>query len=229
MKIFVVCSILIGFIATTAHTQPHVSPQKEITLSYIQQHYSDTSYTNKTMDSTFLWQIRGAMLYYPKLSHTHIKFRLKDTPIPLTARPRIWAILQRPKHRKYLITISTKTHPRFEPLLLKNLSFNAQIGVIGHEMSHIADFQQRRGLYFIELAFMHISKKYMDNFENKTDRRCIQYGLGYQLLSWSEEVRKGLKIEHWEGINGDGKATRERYMSPEWECLLNCVCKKVRH
>lgn len=215
MKIFVFCSIFIGFIATTARAQPLVSPQKEITLAYIQQHYSDTSYTNKTMDSTFLWQIRGVMLYYPKLSHTHIKFRLKDTPIPLTARPRVWATFQRPKHRQYLITISTKTSPRFEPLLLKNLSFNAQVGVIGHEMSHIADFQQRRGLYFIKLAFMHISKKYMDNFENKTDRRCIQHGLGYQLLSWSKEVREKLKIAQWRGIKGDEKDTRERYMSPE--------------
>ena len=103
----------------------------------------------------------------------------------------------------------------FFPILLKNLSFNSQIGVIGHELSHISDYNNRYGLYFIKLVFMHLSKKAMDKFENKTDRRCVEYGLGYQLLSWSKEVRLKLKVAKWKGINDLKDNNRERYMDPE--------------
>ncbi|NJN35662.1 MAG: hypothetical protein HC817_16755 [Saprospiraceae bacterium] len=101
------------------------------------------------------------------------------------------------------------------PILLKNLSFNAQIGVLGHELSHISDFHGRKSSFFIRLLFMQFSKKAMDKFENDTDRRCIAHGLGYQLLSWSEEVRHNLGIKKWRGASLSEDQKRERYMSPD--------------
>ncbi len=89
------------------------------------------------------------------------------------------------------------------------------MGVLGHEISHIADFNQRRGLYFVKLLFMQFTKKAMDIFENNTDRRTIEQGLGYQLLAWSTEVRHNLKIKEWGGAGKNGIQERERYMSPK--------------
>ncbi len=192
-----------------------VAPQKVITSSFIDEHFDPAMSKKKKIDSTFEMQIRAALLFYPELNNTKIKFRVKKTVVPLQARPRIWAIFQRPKNRQYLVTISNKSSGRLEPILLKNLSFNAQIGVLGHELSHVADFQQRKGLYFVKLLAMHLSIRSMDTFENNTDRRCIAHGLGYQLLAWSVEVRKNLNIEQWGGTNSSGTLARERYMSPE--------------
>ena len=54
----------------------------------------------------------------------------------------------------------------------------------------------------------------MDAFEYNTDKRSIQHGLGYQLLSWSEEVRSKLNLNQWGGANKPERK-RERYMNPE--------------
>ena len=166
------------------------------------------------MDTTFRLQIQGALLFYPELKNSRIKFRIRNVKSPLAARPTFWAIFQKPKNRTYLITISKKTSERFTPILLKNLSFNAQIGVLGHELSHISFYNRQKGRYFIKLLFMQLNPKAMDNFENDTDRRCIAHGLGYQLLSWSEEVREKLHIKTWKGVDNNATLERERYMSP---------------
>jgi Zn-dependent protease with chaperone function len=195
--------------------QGQISPQRNVTLNFIKDNFKENEYSNKHIDSNYLWQARAALLYYPILKDAKIKIRVRKSKTPLTARPRIWAIFQRPSQRKYLITISSETTGRLEPILLKNLSFNAQIGVLGHEMSHIVDFHQRKGLFFILLAAMHLNRKAIDKFENDTDKRCIEHGLGYQLLDWSTEVRTKLKITQWNGKKTGDVLTRERYMSPE--------------
>ena len=94
-------------------------------------------------------------------------------------------------------------------------SFNSQIGVIGHELGHISDYNKRPGIYFIKLLFMHLNKSKMDRFEYNTDMRCIEHGLGYQLLSWSTEVRLKLNLIQWKGIKHIEGKGRERYMNPE--------------
>ena len=166
------------------------------------------------MDTTFAMQIKSALLFYPELKNSRIKFRIKNVKSPLAARPTFWAIFQKPENRTYLITISKKTSEKFMPILLKNLSFNAQIGVLGHELSHISFYNRQKGVYFIKLLFMQLNAKAMDNFENDTDKRCIVHGLGYQLLSWSTEVREKLHIKTWKGVDYNATLQRERYMSP---------------
>jgi hypothetical protein len=191
-----------------------ITPQKTINTDFINAHFNDSLMVNKSMDSVFRTQIKGALLFYPELKNKKIKFRIKNVKSPLAARPTFWAIFQKPENRTYLITISNKTSAQFSPILLKNLTFNAQIGVLGHELSHIAFYNQQCGLYFIRLIFMQLSTKAMDRFENDTDKRCINHGLGYQLLSWSTEVREKLKIETWRGVDDNSVLERERYMSP---------------
>jgi hypothetical protein len=167
----------------------------------------------KIIPEMFKDVIRIALLYYPELSATRIEFRIKKAKAPLAARPTIGGILRRPSKRKYIITISNKTTDKTSPIRLKNLGFNAQVGVIGHELAHISQYNSKRFFYFIGLAIQHLSGRSMDKFENQTDRRCIEHGLGYQLLSWSEEVRKRLSRESWAGVNNSGRK-RERYMNP---------------
>jgi hypothetical protein len=211
-KIELIFAILLAF-STQINAQ--VLPQKEITPSFIEAHFIDSLLINKQMDSTYKQQISGALLFYPELKNIKIKFKIKKTIVPLSARPRVWATFQKPKNRHYLIVISSASIGKLEPILLKNLSFNAQVGVLGHEISHVVDFNQRKGLYFVKLLFMQFSKKAMDIFENNTDRRTIEHGMGYQLLAWSTEVRQNLKIKKWGGAAKNGIQERERYMSPK--------------
>jgi hypothetical protein len=211
MKSLILLIIIVNF---SNKMQAQIVSQKTLTSSFIEAYDNDSLFLNKKMDSTFMVQIKTALLFYPELKNTKITFRIKKRRTPLTARPTIWAVFQKPQNRHYLITISSQSLDKYEPILLKNLSFNAQVGVLGHELSHISDYHQKKGLYFIKLVAMRLSKKAIDKFEYETDRRCIEHGLGYQLLAWSREVRKKLNIEQWRGVNNMGDNGRERYMNP---------------
>jgi len=169
---------------------------------------------DKNVPTDFKDVIYVALQYYPELSGTEIKFRIKKTKAPLAARPTIWAIFTKPSKRKYIITISSSTNSKLDSILLKNLSYNSQVGVIGHELAHIAFYSSKRGIYFVELVVKHLSKIGIDKFEFNTDSLCIEHGLGFQLLSWSREVRTKLDLKQWGGSNSP-KAKRERYMNPE--------------
>jgi hypothetical protein len=204
------------FLTFSTQIQAQVLPQKEITPAFSNAHSNDSLLLNKQIDTTFKQQIIAALLFYPELKNIKIKFKIKKTISPLAARPRVWAIFQKPKNREYLVIISSATIHKLEPILLKNLSFNAQVGVLGHEISHILEYNQKKGGFFLKLLCWQLSKKKMDIFENNTDRRTIEHGLGYQLKAWSTEVRQNLKIEQWNGANTEGGGVeRERYMSPQ--------------
>lgn len=173
----------------------------------------DAFYTNKNIPVEFKDAIHIALQFYPELSKINVKFRIRKSKSPLAARPTFWAIFRKASRRKYIITISNSSNTKLTPILLKNLSFNSQVGVIGHELAHIDFYNSKRGIYFIGLALKHFSKRAIDKFEFDTDKRCVERGLGFQLLSWSKEVREKLTLKQWGGSNSpNGK--RERYMNP---------------
>lgn len=186
----------------------------------VKEFFKDSTYSiegafaNAKIAKNYKKQIEIALSYYPELRDTKIIFKEKATLIPLQARPTVWSVFQRKKNRTYMITISTKTIKSLEPILLKNLSFNAQIGVLGHEISHIAEFYDKSGWFFIKLFIMHLSRSYMDKFEYNTDQRAIDHGLGYQLLAWSQEVHQKFEKNNNKNHQSKGMMARERYMHP---------------
>jgi hypothetical protein len=174
---------------------------------------SQDSFINKRIPEQYNDIIKIALSYYPELKKTNIVFRIKKQKAPLSARPTIGSTFLPASKRKYIITISNQPLEKLKPILLDSLSCNAQIGVIGHELSHITDFNNRNGIYFIRLLLAHLSTKYMDAFEYQTDKRCIDHKLGFQLLAWSKEVRQKLKITSWKGTKKN-RIPAERYMNP---------------
>ncbi len=173
--------------------------------------------TNKIIPAIYETQVLIALSYFPELKNKIIQFRLKKTNTPLSAKPKLFGLLQSAKSRKYIITISEATNSRLEPILFKNLNFNAQIGVLGHELSHISDYLTKGFSEMSNLLFIQIfSKKQVDKFETRTDNICINHGLGYQLLDWSKSVREKLKIDYWRGAdNIQFKPKKERYLNPD--------------
>ena len=98
------------------------------------------------------------------------------------------------------------------------MPFNAQVGVLGHELGHTADFIDRGLMKMIRVIAGNLSWRYMDNFEFETDRRAIAHGLGFQILAWSEHASKSLRVNEPNPDNPakkvDGIIQRERYMRP---------------
>ena len=173
----------------------------------------DTLY-NKTIPDKFALQIKTALQYYPTLRDTRIVFKVKKTPTPLAAAPTVLSVFRKKSKRTYVITISSKSTAFLNKIILDSLNFNAQIGVLGHEISHILEFKDKNTGFFIGLLFRQLSPKAMDIFEYNTDKRCIEHGLGYQLLAWSQDVRHKLHVENFNRANSSKMQKRERYMHP---------------
>ena len=186
--------------------------------SFDSTYYIDFS-TGKIFPKEFSKQVLIALSYFPELKNMHIKFRLSETHTPLSTTPTFISCFKRKGKRKFVISISTKTSEKLSPILFINLPYNAQVGVLGHELSHVSDLSQKNFFGLIRIGIGHLSKRFMDNFENNTDMICIKHGLGYQLLEWSKYVRTALQIEDWYGANNPesfhkSSSRRERYLSP---------------
>jgi len=170
---------------------------------------------NKLLPKDFEKQTLIVLSYFPELKNVKIKFRIRNKTTPLSTRPSFAGMFRSAKKRTYIITISKKSISYLDTILLKHLNYNAQIGVLGHELSHVSDFINKGFGSMCRLAIGHCSKKYVDRFEFNTDMICINHGLGYQLLAWSINVRENLKSSKWFGAGTlPPDAATERYMNP---------------
>jgi hypothetical protein len=169
---------------------------------------------NKLLPKGFEKHALIALSYFPELKNTRIEFVVNDDVVPLTTMPTIWSVFRKPDNRLYKIIISQKSNEMLTPILLKNLSYDAQVGVLSHELSHVSDFQTWNFFHFIRHVCGHLSSRYVDRFEYNTDLICITHGLGYQLKAWSIDTRKKLDIKAFFS-NSDIKEGRERYMNPD--------------
>jgi hypothetical protein len=171
--------------------------------------------THKTYPSQYEEQILIALSYYPELEKVPIHFRIKKKHTPLSTRSSWAGLLKEENRRDYVITISSNTEEMLTPILFENLPFNAQIGVIGHELGHVIEFMSMPTFNIMEHAANNVSSKYIDHFEFMTDSICIGHGLGYQLLAWSTYVRQVMHKENWDGADNVHKPMmKERYMNP---------------
>ncbi len=161
-------------------------------------------------------QFLTAFSHFPELGQTAIRVRIKHSRSPLSTRPAWSTIFRRSSKRIYIITISDSTIKHLTPILFKNLDYNAQVGVLGHELSHVSDFRRMHFFGLMRVGVGHLSGRYVDRFEFKTDSICIAHGLGTYLLAWSIFVRQALQLNNWGGADNSNivPVKRERYMNP---------------
>jgi hypothetical protein len=160
-------------------------------------------------------QILIALSYYPELKNTAILFRIRTRHTGLNTRATWPGVFESPFKRHFVISISDSSENMLMPLMFKNLSFNAQVGVMGHELAHATDFLRMTTKQIIAHAVKNVSAKYIDGFEYNTDAICIAHGLGYQLLEYSVYVRKKMNREYWRGSDfAHHPMDIERYMNP---------------
>jgi hypothetical protein len=173
----------------------------------------------KEIPKQFEKPILTALSHFPELKNVNIVFKIKKARTGLATKPDFAGVFQRKDHRTYIITISNETIDTLKPLLLQNLTFEQQVGVIGHELSHVVDFNSKNFPQTIGVGISHVSKRYLDKMEYNTDRICIQHGLGKYLLAYSKHVREVMHVHNWRGSDyvnkGNGNGKYERYMNPE--------------
>ncbi len=210
------CLTLFVLYIWVGNTQKPV--KKFDSLSYNSKLYVDYA-TNKKIPESIRPQVLTALSFYPELKEAKIIFRFKKRKTPLTSRPRIFSVFKEKKKRTYVITISSETKRHLAPILFSKLPYNAQVGVLGHEIGHVVEYNEKSSLQIIGLSFKLFNSAFVDSFEFKTDKRTVEHGLGYQLLDWSIFVRKALNITEWKGASkelsvGNKLEVNQRYMNP---------------
>ena len=128
---------------------------------------------NKELPVGFELQTLLALSHYPQLKDTRIRFIVDDVDIPLSSRPHWASMLRSAKNRTYLVVIDSHREGDRKELLLAYQPFNAQTGIIGHELAHT--------VYYLDRSFFGIARDALCQlsscrirFERDTDRRTVE-------------------------------------------------------
>lgn len=163
----------------------YIKPSREIDSLY---------YKNKIweMDSIFgvkkfiipkyRLQILIALSFYPELKDIQIDFAYKNINTTMQCQPTINSLLKNSK-MEYIIYINNTKD--FSGVLIDDVPFNAQIGLIGHEIAHVIDFEKGNRKDVISRGFDYLNESSKKEYEFFIDSLTIAYGLGWQLYDWS--------------------------------------------
>lgn len=129
-----------------------------------------------------------ALSHYPELKNARIRFREKKAKLPYASRPTLGSLFWPFGHKRYWVTISTRSTRLREPTLMRHLGFNAQIGALGHELAHIAHYEHTRRLAILWEGLRYHNLRFRERYEKQTDRIAIAHCLGLPLYEWNTLV-----------------------------------------
>lgn len=210
--------LLVWFSAERSRSQDF-QPFNDVS-QVMQQHFTHLKAAhgkNKRIPPDFEKQVFMALSYFPELKETRIRVKIKKGNSGIiSARPTWSGLFRKSSKRSYLIVIGDSSGSKIPRFLFRHSPVNGQVGILGHELTHIYNFSRMNTFQLLGIGIAHVSSKYMDRFENKTDSVCIERGLGEQLIDWNIYLRKAFGVADPE--NGPdpffSEPGRERYMSP---------------
>jgi len=210
MKQFFFAIVLLFLLKTLNAQQDTLSIHPYIADSLLKYSYK------KIIPEEYKLPILTALSHFPELKNLSVNIRIKQAYTPLSTKPDFRSMFKRKAKRTYIITISNRTIDTLSHLLYKNLNLEERTGIIGHELSHVADFDSKNFFQSLRSAIGHISKRYLDRMEFKTDSICINHGLGKYLEAYSLHVRASMHVHYWRGVDHvfEKDDHIERYMNP---------------
>ncbi len=136
--------------------------------------------TNKTLLEEYADILIVALSYYPELRDTHIKFEYSNEQTTMACRP---SRLMCPRSYKVLIN----KNKNFDGIPFDSIPYNAAIGIVGHELAHIVDYEGLTVLGLIDRLLLHFDRSDGNpHFEKNIDLITINRGLGWQLFDWAK-------------------------------------------
>ncbi len=164
---------------------------------------------NKSFPKKYELQCLIALSFYPSLDSVPVEFVYKKIKTTMASRPKPDFIIKSNHQTVYRIVINQNTKKQ-KAVCFDDLPFNAQVGVIGHELAHIIDYREKNDLGIIGTGIKYIfSKKYKRSLEHKIDSIAIRHGLGWQVYDFS------YYIIHFSGANKKYLSIKKAfYLSP---------------
>jgi len=131
--------------------------------------------SNDTMIVAFL----KALSFYPELCEKKIRLKYGRISTSMAAYPQIISVFRKRDNRTYKVVLTKNPNQ-----LIYDASFNAWVGVMGHELAHVLDYIDKSGFQLAWTGVRYLGKKYRRTMERQTDMVTIERGLGWQLYSF---------------------------------------------
>lgn len=149
-----------------------------------------------------------ALSYYPELQNSKIKTKYTGIKTTLNIRPTLFSLLFNKRHnRQYILRINN--NGRNGNIEMKDVPYQAAVGVFGHEFAHVLDYRSAGLLGIIQRSYWYIFNDSRTLFEHNIDLLTIDQGLGWQLYEWSHYVLNS------NNATKEYKALKqERYLTP---------------
>lgn len=163
-------------------------------------------FTIEGVPAKYANQFKIASSFYPELLNCKVQLEFKKISTTMVAQPKMNSIFG----GKHNYTLAINTFGAFEGILFQDIPFNAQIGLICHELAHVLDYENKKSAQIISTGLKYLTKKGKHNYEKFIDYLTIKKGLGWQLYDWAKYAMY------------DSKATdeykqfkKDTYMEPE--------------
>ena len=151
------------------------------------EHYKDVYGQNKSYPDKFSDHFFLALSKYPQLKNTEIDLSYKRLFTTMVARPKPSFIFKLRKNRKYTIAINKAADTK-PAVSIKEVSFNAKVGILGHELSHILHYKEKSALGVMWDGIRYLFSGFKKKYEKQTDERAIKHGFGWQIYEFSDYV-----------------------------------------
>lgn len=139
------------------------------------------------------FEIAGAIAFsaYPELKDVNIDMILTAGGAPMESAPEIWSLFGPRKNRHYQVLLNNAEHTFFDPILLRSLPFDAQVGILAHELGHIAYYQNLNIFAFGKWGIKYLrDDAFRAAHERTTDLMPVYHGLGSQIYQYAYYVRR---------------------------------------
>lgn len=170
------------------------------------------------------FEVAAAIAYsaYPQLKDVNIDMILTQEGAPMESNLNIWSLFGRRENREYRVLLNNAENTFFDPILLRSLPFDAQVGILAHELGHVAYYHQ---LNLFEFGKWGLSYLRNDEFraahERSTDLVPVYHGLGSQIYQYAYFVRNDPSCKALYEVE---KGFMDKYYMTDKE-LLNVLAK----
>jgi hypothetical protein len=181
---------------------------------------------NKGLPEGF--EVAAAIAYsaYPQLKDVKIDMILTQEGAPMESTVDTWTLLGPRNGRRYLILLNDAKDSYFNPILLRSLPFDAQVGILAHELGHVVYYHQLNLLAFGKWGLSYLrDDEFRAIHERTTDLMPVYHGLGSQIYQYAYFVRNDPSCREF---YQHGKDFMDKYYLTDKELLAE-MKDKISH
>jgi hypothetical protein len=115
---------------------------------------------------------------------------LTEEGAPMESTVAIGSLFGGRKNRRYRILLNDARNSFFDPILLRSLPFDAQVGILAHELGHIVYYENLNVFEFGNWGLRYLLEdEFRAAHERSTDLMPLYHGLGSQIYQYAYFVR----------------------------------------